>query len=190
MNLNLGFSAALVSCLSLHMLAFAIPTSTKFFQIQPMSYGTFHYLITQNVIFIASVGICESRYIVDAEQLYQWFVTLSSKNGCFQAHLLIVYTTPLSLTLIHRLETLANDLGCFPLDPEPSHSGSVCRRCRFSYSIRSFLNLRRALAPFQTKVLYPYHLSPTRYLHRFRGKPAKTKFGGISLLTAAHPSIL
>jgi len=53
-----------------------------------------------------------------------------------------------------------------------------------------FLNLRRALAPFQTKVLYPYHLSPTRYLHRFRGKPAKTKFGGISLLTAAHPSIL
>jgi len=37
MSLNLGFSAALVSCLSLHMLAFAIPTSTQFFQIQPMS---------------------------------------------------------------------------------------------------------------------------------------------------------
>jgi len=53
-----------------------------------------------------------------------------------------------------------------------------------------FLNLRRALPPFQTKVLYPYHLSVTLYLHRFRGKPAKTKFGGISLLTATHPSIL
>jgi len=32
---------------------------------------------------------------------------------------LIVYTTPLSLTLIYHLETLANDLGCFPLDLGP-----------------------------------------------------------------------
>jgi len=46
------------------------------------------------------------------------------------------------------------------------------------------------MTPFQTKVLYPYPLSGTLYLHRFRGKPAKTKFEGISLLTATHPSIL
>ena len=48
----------------------------------------------------------------------------------------------------------------------------------------------RLLAPFQTKVLYLYFPTETLYLHRFRGKPAKTKFEGISLLTAAHPSIL
>jgi hypothetical protein len=48
----------------------------------------------------------------------------------------------------------------------------------------------RRLASFQTKVLYPYYLSETLYLHRFRRKPAKTKFEGISLLTATHPSIL
>jgi hypothetical protein len=52
------------------------------------------------------------------------------------------------------------------------------------------LDLRRAVAPFQAKVLYPYKLSETLYLHRFRGKPAKTKFEGISLLTATHPNIL
>ena len=71
-----------------------------------------------------------------------------------------------------------------------STQGLFAFRYGLCVSIRSFLNLRKVVTPFQTKVLYPYHLSKTLYLHRFRGKPAKTKFKGISLLTATYPSIL
>src|ERR1700694_2222036 len=80
----------------------------------------------------------------------------------------------------------AVSLSTLNLSTQGLFASHIDKKC----SIRSFSNLRKALAPFQTKVLYPYHLSETLYLHRFRGKPAKTKFEGISLLTATHPSIL
>ena len=54
--------------------------------------------------------------IFGAMELDQWAITLSSKDGCFQAHLLVVIARSLPFPLSDCLGTLAYDLGCFPLD--------------------------------------------------------------------------
>jgi len=58
----------------------------------------------------------EPWYIFGAMELDQWAITLSSKDGCFQAHLLVVIARSLPFPLSDCLGTLAYDLGCFPLD--------------------------------------------------------------------------
>jgi hypothetical protein len=54
--------------------------------------------------------------IFGAMELDQWAITLSSKDGCFQAHLLVIIARSLPFPLSDCLGTLAYDLGCFPLD--------------------------------------------------------------------------
>lgn len=61
----------------------------------------------------------KTRYIFGAISLDQWAITLSSKDGCFQAHLLVVFATSLPFPLSNCLGTLVFDLGCFPLDFGP-----------------------------------------------------------------------
>jgi len=64
----------------------------------------------------------EPRYIVGAVQLAQCARTRSSKDGCFQAHLLDVNAAQLPCPLTSCFGTLADNLGCFPFDYEPLHS--------------------------------------------------------------------
>ncbi len=77
--------------------------------------------------------------------LGDWAVTHSLKDGCLQAYLfaVIAQISPLALKIV--LRTLANDLGCFPLDPGPSRPGSVSFISFFC--IRSFLEVGRAVGP-------------------------------------------
>ena len=60
--------------------------------------------------------------------LDQWALTLSSKDGCFQAHLLVVHAWKLLFPLRYCLGTLTDDLGCFPFDKRPLHLLSVCSK--------------------------------------------------------------
>jgi len=71
-------------------------------------------------------GYLKPRYIFSASTLDQWALTLSSKDGCFQAHLLVVFAYKLLFPLRYRLGTLSNGLGCFPFDERPLHLSSVC----------------------------------------------------------------
>ena len=64
-------------------------------------------------------GSLEPRYIFGAKKLDQCASTRSSKDGCFQAHLLDVIVFSLPLPLRERFRTLLYILGCFPLDYEP-----------------------------------------------------------------------
>ncbi len=56
------------------------------------------------------------RSFFSAKRLDQWAVTLSLKDCCLQAHLLAVYAFSLLLPLNEYFGTLADGLGCFPLD--------------------------------------------------------------------------
>ena len=63
----------------------------------------------------------EPRSIFGEKKLDQWAVTLSFKDGCFQAHLLVVFAFFHPFPLKNYLRTLENDLGCFPLNFGSSH---------------------------------------------------------------------
>lgn len=56
----------------------------------------------------------KSRYILGAKKLDQWAITLSLKDGCFQAYLLIViiFSLPFSLRILFR--DLSDQSGLFP----------------------------------------------------------------------------
>ncbi|KAA0047299.1 hypothetical protein E6C27_scaffold908G00990 [Cucumis melo var. makuwa] len=58
----------------------------------------------------------EPQDIFGAMELDQGAIMLSLKDGCFQAHLLVVIARELPFPLSGCLRTLAYDLGCFPLD--------------------------------------------------------------------------
>jgi len=64
-------------------------------------------------------NLLEPRYIFGAIELDQWAITLSSKDGCFQAHLLVVWALSHPFPLSKCLRTLAYDLGFFPFDFGP-----------------------------------------------------------------------
>ena len=56
----------------------------------------------------------KSRYILGAKKLDQWAITLSLKDGCFQAYPLIVsiFLLPFSLRILFR--DLSDQSGLFP----------------------------------------------------------------------------
>jgi len=56
----------------------------------------------------------KSRYILGAKKLDQWAITLSLKDGCFQAYLLVViiFSLPFSLRILFR--DLSDQSGLFP----------------------------------------------------------------------------
>ena len=128
----------------------------------------------------------KSLYIFDAKELDQWAVTLSLKDGCFQAYLLVVLIFWLPFPLRHYLRTLANNLGCFPLDIEayPPMSHWLTKRL----SIQSLPWFGTTLAARTKTVALP--------LRRNINRCASTHFGeiqlapdsiGISPLTTTHP---
>jgi len=55
----------------------------------------------------------------------EWAITLSFKDGCFQADLLVVFALRLPFSLSNFFRTLTNVLGCFPLVLGPSHPRTV-----------------------------------------------------------------
>ena len=122
------------SGLSLLMSAFSLLISPPFFSKKlfqltersatPLIF-IFHWKIK---ISSYCFGKClESLYIFGAKLLDQWAVTLSLKDGCFQAYLLVVVVIQLPCSLRDNLGTLTDNEGCFPLDIEPSRTMSVCQ---------------------------------------------------------------
>jgi len=107
-------------CLLLLMPAFSLPISSTHL-------STHLYRPTERsttVYFIAKYTCCfginlKPRYIFSTKKLDQWAVTLSLKDGCFQAYLLVVLIFSLPFPLRFNLETLTNNQGCFPLELEP-----------------------------------------------------------------------
>ena len=90
-----------------------------------MKYRMFHYHLIKKIIkFVVSVynlspdtfsaqdNFLENKF----SNLDQWAITLSSKDGCFQAHLLVVMVIELPFPLSYNLGTLTYDLGYFPFD--------------------------------------------------------------------------
>lgn len=115
-------------------------------------------------------GQLEPRDIFGAFGLDQWAITLSSKDGCFQAHLLVVFAQKLPFPLSCLLETLAYDLGCFPLGFGPLHPKPVCKRLVrvFGVSLESV----RLWATLSHGVLYPpYHSCSQLYYGEEGAKP-------------------
>ena len=53
-------------------------------------------------------------YIFGAKKLDQWAGTLSLKDGCFQAHLLVIYTFLLPFSLKNTFKGLNEQSGLFP----------------------------------------------------------------------------
>ena len=87
------------------------------------------------VSLAAAVNSLESLYIFGiSAPLGPCAVTRSPQDGCFQAHLRAVTARrcPFSLRLFCR--TLADDLGCFPRVPGPSHPGTDSRMSTSWYS--------------------------------------------------------
>jgi len=114
-------------------------------------------------------------------------VTLSLKNGCFQVYLLVViYSTILSTYKIFK--TLTKNLGCFPLNFWSYHQKFVFITTYFYLytshapldkflSIQSFPNLGKIFKPpANKKSSTPQKKVIILYLHRFRRKPAISKF--------------
>lgn len=73
-----------------------------------------------------------------------------------------------------NLGTLAGDLGCFPLDPGPSHPESDSRTS--TDGIRSLIGFGNLVGPLALSVLYLRTSNPRLYLNIFRGEPAITGF--------------
>ena len=89
--------------------------------------------------------ILEPRWIYGANQLDQWAITLSLKDGCFQAHLLVVLVIELPFPLSCNLRTLTYDLGYFPFDWWLL-AVIVCLLYKF-FCIRSLSKFSKALGP-------------------------------------------
>ena len=56
----------------------------------------------------------KSRYILGAKKLDQWAITLSLKDGCFQAYLLVVIIFSLPFSLRILFWDLSDQSGLFP----------------------------------------------------------------------------
>lgn len=133
---------------ALSFLVYSWLFSTRFFFSTKENYFLERSATIKNIYkfwFAVSVHNFESLYIFGGNTLTHCAITHSLKDGCLQAHLLgvFVYFAPLSLKF--ALRTLTNDLGCFPLDPEPWRTGSVY--LIFLSCIRSFLEISKAFGP-------------------------------------------
>lgn len=102
--------------------------SNVFFNISSMIYGTFRYQNKKNpdfsvlevlLFFVVSVNNFSLDTSSAQTSIDQWSITISSKDGCFQANFLVVKAYLLPFPLSYCFKTLTNDLGCFPLDFRP-----------------------------------------------------------------------
>jgi hypothetical protein len=131
----------------------------------------------------------EPRDIIGADHLDQCASTRSSKDGCFQAHLLAVVGDRLPFPLTIGFGTLPYTLGCFPLDHEPSHSWSVSSR--HIHGLRRFHGFGKALGhPHPPSALHPGCLFEGRTSIRFAENQLSPSLIGLSPLPTSHPSIL
>jgi len=113
-----------------------------FFNKYLIFYRMFCYYPKYYFKFAVSVYNLKSLYIFEVKELDHWAVTHSHKDGCLQAHLLAVKVQSTSFSLRLLLRTLTYNLGCFPLDLEPSRSRSDYFLTFFC--IRSFLKFGKA----------------------------------------------
>lgn len=157
-------------CFVTHVSIFTSDISNCCYQQSSSTYRTFRYRLFKSRCFGESL---EPRYIFGAMKLDQWAITLSSKDGCFQAHLLVVIARSLPFPLSDCLRTLAYDLGCFPLDLGSYHPKSVCINFKWN-RIRSFLGVGKALGHPNPLSALPRIIDflYTLCLNRCRGKPA------------------
>ena len=117
--------------------------------------------------------------IFGTEKLDQWAPTLSWKDGCFQAHLLIVFAFQLPFPLRALLWNLTRLFGLFP-----SRLWTLSPKVRLLVcldGIRSFReNGQNHVPPFSLRALPPASSCGTHgqtlYLYRFRRKPAISEF--------------
>jgi hypothetical protein len=83
---------------------------------------------------------------VSCYALFKWWLLLSQHPGC--------HSNSTSLVTKHHLGTLADDLGCFPLDYEAYPSQSASRDSRTG--IRSLARMGRSEnPPFQISISTP-----------------------------------
>ena len=99
--------------------------------------------------------------------LFKWWLLLSQHPRCLGKRT--------SFCTEHGLGTLADDLGCFPLDHEVYPPRSDSRDSRGG--IRSLVEGGRLVAPsFHSVALPPSRSGPRLALKLFRGEPAISKF--------------
>ena len=101
---------------------------------------------------------------VSCYALFKWWLLLSQHPGCLR--------TVTSLTTEYNLGTLADGLGCFPLDYEDCPPQSESHD--YMLGIRSLIGFGRRVSPLAHSVLYPralqhesipiYISTRTRYL--------------------------
>jgi len=124
---NLGFTATFIlkRFIVTHASIITSDFSKKSYNFSSSNYRTFRYpkiyfektcLLIYLLIFVAASVLLLDPYILGAKWLGLGAVTLSLKDGCFQAHLQVIVTTKLPFTLKANLGTLTYNLGCFPLD--------------------------------------------------------------------------
>jgi hypothetical protein len=99
--------------------------------------------------------------------LFKWWLLLSQHPRCLGERT--------SLCTQHGLGTLADGLGCFPLDPEAYPPRSDCRGTR--RGIRSLVEGGRRVAPsFHPVALPPRRSGPTLAQKLFRGERDISEF--------------
>lgn len=86
---------------------------------------TIQFLI---VYIVSDIKCWFSPYTLSMQNIYlsnEWGVTLSLKDGCFQAHFLTVFIFNILTHLSTKLGSLTYILGCFPLVLRPYHLRTV-----------------------------------------------------------------
>ena len=99
--------------------------------------------------------------------LFKWWLLLSQHPGC--------HRNPTSFRTEHSLGTLADDLGCSPLDDEAYPPPSSCQA--LNTGIRSLVSMGRRVAPHSISVaLPPVPTNLTLTLKLFRRERAISTF--------------
>ena len=104
---------------------------------------------------------------VSCYALFKWWLLLSQHPGCL--------SNSTSLVTKQYFGTLADGLGCFPLDDEPYRSPSFSRDSRIG--IRSLVRQGNRSGPLSNSVsLPPTRSCPRLYLNIFRRERAISAF--------------
>ena len=146
-----GFSPSLTLLIPAFSLVWA---DTAPFGTACISHTTLAYRVTK-VTPIASVvclspGHFRHRHArpVSCYALFKWWLLLSQHPGCFR--------TTTTFSTEHTLGTLADGLGCSPLDYEDYPPQSESRD--YTHGIRSLIGFGSPVRPLAQSVLYPHTL--------------------------------
>jgi len=121
--------------------------SSNLHRLPSLNYGTLRYHVRIKLLTstISAVYLAPLHFPRKTIYLDQWAVTLSLKDGCFQAYLLAVLIVSLRFTLSIHLGALIGGLGFFPLVHGSYHSQTVCH-CK-KQSIQSLSKFSKNFFP-------------------------------------------